>query len=146
MCNNTRMERGRRALVADDHGPTLADLARHLRWAGFEVAAECRDGATAVVETVRLQPDLCVLDVHMPGMSGIEAAASISKRLPDVRIVLVTASPIGSSDVDAAVRAGVHGFVPKDRDADDLVTVLRRVAAGATAFLTGHGLADCDAV
>jgi two-component system nitrate/nitrite response regulator NarL len=102
----------RRVLIADDHEPLRRGVLMALERGPFQVVAECGDGQSAVEETLRVRPEVCLLDVNMPG-SGIEAAASIHRHLPSTRIVMLTISA-ESDDMFAAFRAGACGYLLKD--------------------------------
>jgi len=118
-----------RVLIADDEDMIRSALAALLRLEDdLEVIAECRDGESAVEQAVALRPDVCLLDLEMPGIDGVEAAARIRQRVP-ARCVVVTrhARP---GVLRRALSAGVDGFVPKSRRADDVAAVIREVAAG----------------
>jgi DNA-binding NarL/FixJ family response regulator len=99
--------------------------------AGFAVVAEVGDGAAALEAAVRERPDLCLLDVHMPG-SGIRAATEILDRLPDTAVVMLTVSR-NDEDLFDALRAGAAGYLLKDTDPDRLPHALRGVLAGEAA-------------
>lgn len=119
-----------RVLIADDHAPTRDDIRRAIAEdGGFTVCAEVADAAEAVVSAVREHPDICVLDIAMPG-SGVAAAWEIAARLPDTRILMFTVS---DADVDlfSALRAGAHGYLTKSADMQELVKALRGVSSGA---------------
>ncbi|KAA9084960.1 response regulator transcription factor [Microbacterium radiodurans] len=118
-----------RVLIADDEDMIRSALAALLRLEDdLEVVAECRDGESAVAQAIELRPDVCLLDLEMPGIDGVEAAARIRQRIP-ARCVVVTrhARP---GVLRRALSAGVDGFVPKSRRADDVAAVIREVAAG----------------
>ncbi|MFS0733799.1 response regulator transcription factor [Microbacterium sp. 1P10UB] len=118
-----------RVLIADDEDMIRSALAALLRLEDdLEVIAECRDGEEAVAEALRLRPDVCLLDLEMPGLDGVEAAARIRRQIP-ARCVVVTrhARP---GVLRRALSAGVDGFLPKSRRADDVAAVIREVAAG----------------
>lgn len=118
-----------RVLIADDEDMIRSALAALLRLEDdLEVVAECRDGESAVERALELRPDVCLLDLEMPGIDGVEAAARIRQRIP-ARCVVVTrhARP---GVLRRALSAGVDGFVPKSRRADDVAAVIREVAAG----------------
>jgi DNA-binding NarL/FixJ family response regulator len=120
-----------RVLIADDHAPTRADVRRALEnGGGFEVCAEAADAAEAVQAAVREQPDVCLLDVRMPG-SGVGAAWEIRARLPDARIVMLTVSE-ADSDLFAALRAGADGYLLKTMNVERLPHALRGVLNGET--------------
>lgn len=118
-----------RVLIADDEDMIRSALAALLRLEDdFEVIAECRDGESAVDRALELRPDVCLLDLEMPGIDGVEAAARIRQRIP-ARCVVVTrhARP---GVLRRALSAGVDGFMPKSRRAEDVAAVIREVAAG----------------
>lgn len=118
-----------RVLIADDEDMIRSALAALLRLEDdLEVVAECRDGESAVERALELRPDVCLLDLEMPGIDGVEAAARIRQRIP-ARCVVVTrhARP---GVLRRALSAGVDGFVPKSRRADDVAAVIREVVAG----------------
>lgn len=118
-----------RVLIADDEDMIRTALAALLGLEDdLEVVAECADGESAVARAVELRPDVCLLDLEMPGIDGVEAAARIRQRIP-ARCVVVTrhARP---GVLRRALGAGVDGFVPKSRPAGDVAAVIREVAAG----------------
>lgn len=118
-----------RVLIADDEDMIRSALSALLRLEGdIDVVAECRDGEEAVAEAMRLVPDVCLFDVEMPGLDGIDAAARV-RRSVHTRIVAVTrhARP---GVLRRALAAGVDGFLPKTRRAQDVAEVIRQVAAG----------------
>ncbi|QLD11353.1 response regulator transcription factor [Microbacterium oleivorans] len=118
-----------RVLIADDEDMIRSALAALLRLEDdLEVVAECRDGESAVERALELRPDVCLLDLEMPGIDGVEAAARIRQRIP-ARCVVVT-RPARPGVLRRALSAGVDGFVPKSRRADDVAAVIREVAAG----------------
>ena len=121
-----------RVLLADDHPPTRAGVRASIEGHGFVVCAEVGDAASAVSAALRERPDLCLLDIHMPG-SGITAAARITAADPDVTVVMLTVSG-DEDDLFEALRAGAMGYLLKDIDPDRLPTVLRGVLAGEAAL------------
>jgi len=119
-----------RVLIADDEGMIRSALAALLRLEGdIDVIAECSDGEQAVIEAERLKPDICLLDLEMPGLDGVEVAERL-RRTISARCVTVTrhARP---GVLRRALMAGVAGFLPKSRDAGEVAAVIRQVAAGA---------------
>lgn len=119
-----------RVLLADDEGMIRTALAALLRLEDdIDVIAECADGIEAVAEATRLQPDVCVLDLEMPGLDGVEVAERLSRTVA-TRCLIVTrhARP---GVLRRALAAGVAGFLPKSRSADEVAAIIRRVAAGA---------------
>lgn len=118
-----------RVLLADDEAMIRSALAALLRLEDdIDIVAECADGEEAVAEAMRLQPDVCLLDLEMPGLDGVEVAERL-RRSPATRCVVVTrhARP---GVLRRALASGVAGFLPKSRGADEVAEVIRRVAAG----------------
>ena len=121
-----------RVLIADDHPPTRAGVRGSLEADGFVIVAEVGDARKAVDAAVEHEPDVCVLDIHMPG-NGIDAAREIAHKLGDVSIVMLTASR-DDDDLFEALRAGASGYLLKDMDPDRLGPALRGVLAGEAAL------------
>jgi len=115
-------------LIADDHVPTRTGVRMALERGGLKVVAEAANADEAVRIAVRLRPDVCLLDIAMPG-SGIRAAEQISKALPGAHILMLTVSR-EEATVFEAIRAGAAGYLLKDMDPDALPDAVRRVAAG----------------
>jgi DNA-binding NarL/FixJ family response regulator len=118
----------RSVLIADDHAPTREDVRRALESAGFAVCAEAGDAAEAVHAAVSERPDICLLDIRMPG-SGVGAAWEIKARLPETKIVMLTVSE-ADSDLFAALRAGAEGYLLKTMNFERLPHALRGVLNG----------------
>ena len=117
-----------RVVVADDHQPLLDRVVRTL--AGeFSVIATVRDGEQLVAAEAALHPDVLVIDVSMPGMSGLEAAACIRRRGSQAAVVCLTAFD-ESEMLEAALEAGALGYVTKTSLAADLVPAVRAALAG----------------
>lgn len=118
-----------RVVLADDETMFRGALASLLSLEGdLEVVATASDGAEALNAVVEHRPDVCILDLEMPVMDGIEAAQKISKTVP-CKIVICTrhARP---GVLRRALATGVTGFVPKSMPAEDLADVIRSVAKG----------------
>ena len=118
-----------RVLLADDEGMIRSALAALLRLEDdIDVIAECADGEQAIAEATRLKPDVCLLDLEMPGLDGVEVAERL-RRTVATRCVIVTrhARP---GVLRRALASGVAGFLPKSRDAAEVAAVIRRVADG----------------
>jgi DNA-binding NarL/FixJ family response regulator len=122
-----------RVLVADDHPRNRHSFRQDLEAAGIEVCAEAATCADAVRAAVAEQPDLCLLDVRLPGDDGIAAAKLIRRSLPGVKILLITAFP-GEDSVVAAARAGADGYLDKNIGSRRLPHVVRVVAQGETSY------------
>lgn len=127
------MTRPIRILLADDHAPLRADLRTVLEGsASFAVCAEASDAAGAIDAAVRERPDLCLLDIRMPG-NGIAAAWEITARLPETKVVMLTVSA-DDRDLFASLRAGASGYLLKDLDAATIPAALKGVVAGEAAM------------
>ena len=123
-----------RVLVADDH-PLFRSGLRALLGALPEtcVVGEATTGHEAVALAADLQPDLVVMDLQMPGLSGIEATRRILERTPSVGVLVVTMFEDEHS-VFAAMRAGAKGYVLKDTGEDDMLDAVRAVGRGEAIF------------
>src|SRR5882672_9204159 len=117
-----------RVLVADDHGAMLDTLVQLLS-SEFEVVATVSDGLSAVTTAARLQPDLLVLDIAMPGLNGIAAAARLKESGSTAKVVFVT-NLHDREFVQESLALGEVGFVVKDRLVADLRPAIRQVLAG----------------
>ena len=121
-----------RVLIADDHPLTRVGIRLALERGGFDVCAEADDGPSAVEAAERERPDVCLLDVQMPG-SGIQAAEGIATRVPEAAIVMLTVSR-RDSDLFDALRAGASGYLLKDTDPQRLPLALHGVLDGEAAL------------
>ena len=117
-----------RVVIADDHAPTRAWVRETLEEQGCQVVAAVATADAAVLAAVQERPDVCLLDIHMPG-NGIAAAAEITRHVPQCAVVMLTASG-DDEDLFAALRAGAAGYLLKDMDPTRLGTSLRSVLAG----------------
>ena len=117
-----------RVLVADDHRAMLDTLVQLLS-RDFDVVAAVHDGESAVSEAERLEPDLLVLDIAMPGLNGIAAAARLKEGGSQAKVVFVT-NMRDREFVEESLALGDIGFVVKDRLVADLLPAVRRVLAG----------------
>ncbi|HWS48035.1 MAG TPA: response regulator transcription factor, partial [Acidimicrobiia bacterium] len=119
-----------RVLVVDDHELFRHALLEVLRGeADLDVVGEAGDGLDAIEQAAELQPDIILMDVRMPGASGIEATRRIRASQPATKIVMLTVSE-DEDDLYASVRAGANGYLLKDVAVDDIASVLRTVAQG----------------
>ena len=121
-----------RVVIADDHAPTRAGVQHALETGGCVVLAAVSDGPKAVAVAREHKPDVCLLDIHMPG-GGIRAAAQITGELPDTAVVMLTASR-DDEDLFEALRAGASGYLLKDMDPDRLAAALHGVMEGEAAL------------
>jgi two-component system, NarL family, response regulator NreC len=125
-----------RILVADDHASGLASLRLMIASRDdWEIAAQASDGAEAVEKAMDVFPDIAVLDIQMPRLNGIQAAKQILKFCPGTKVLAVSLHAQGAL-MDELKRAGVLGFVPKDRMASDLIPAVDAVLHGGTWFKT----------
>jgi DNA-binding NarL/FixJ family response regulator len=120
--------RALRVLIADDHVPTRAGFRRVLEDRGFEVCAEAATAQAAIKAALRERPDVCLIDVHMPG-SGIRAAAEISTRLPETSVIMVSVS-YDEQDAADSLRAGAKAYLLKDMDLVRIPLALQDVLKG----------------
>ena len=117
-----------RILVADDHEEVRKTIVRLLK-RQFEVLAAVGDGEAFLEAVAQMKPDLCVLDISMPNMSGIEVAHRIKQSDSQIRIVFLTLH----DDFDlraAALATGAEGYVTKARMGGDLLFAVKEVLAG----------------
>ncbi|HEV7885513.1 MAG TPA: response regulator transcription factor [Solirubrobacteraceae bacterium] len=119
-------------LIADDHPLVRAGVGQALTEHGIEVCAEVADAPAAVAAALRERPDVCLLDIDMPG-NGLVAAQQISEALPETAIVMLTVSD-DERDLLAAIRSGAVGYLLKDGDPDRLAFALRGAVSGEAAL------------
>ena len=122
-----------RVVIADDHAPTREDIRMALEDDGrFAVVAAAPDAFGAIDAAVRERPDLCLLDVAMPG-GGVAAAWEISARLPETKVVMLTVSE-ADRNLFGALQAGAAGYLLKDMDAARLPHALVDALEGRAAL------------
>jgi two-component system response regulator DesR len=119
-----------RLLLADDQNLVRSALATLLDLEeDFQVVAQVSRGDEVVAAALAARPDIALLDIEMPGMDGLAAAAALSHELPDCRLIMLTA--FGRPGyLRRAMEAGASGFVVKDAPAEQLADAVRRVARG----------------
>jgi len=123
-----------RVLVADDHTIVRQGLVGILKASEeVEVVAEASDGSEAVEKALKTKPDVAVLDVSMPRLSGIEAARRIHEALPATRLLVLTMHD-DEEYILKMVRAGASGYLLKDGAASELLAGIRALKAGKTYF------------
>ena len=118
-----------RVLLVDDHDLFRTGLRNLLEERGVQVAGEAGQGADAVRLVRELAPDVVVMDLHMPGMSGIEAIRQIHGFAPLTRVLVLTISD-QDDDVLDAILAGACGYLLKDASVDDLIRGIVAAAVG----------------
>jgi DNA-binding NarL/FixJ family response regulator len=122
-------------LIADDHGIVRSGLRLLLdRQPDMEVVAEAADGAEAVEVALRERPDLCILDVGMPRLTGLQATREIKAQAPDMTVLMLSMHK-DERYLFEALKAGASGYVLKAEADQDLVAAARSVGRGE-AFLT----------
>lgn len=124
------METPIRILLVDDHNLFRSGIRLLLsRKPDFEVVGEAADGLEGVKRAKELLPDIVLLDLHMPGISGIEATQLLRQDVPDTHVILLTVSE-DAEDLSAGLKAGAAGYLLKNIDADYLLDSLKRVMNG----------------
>lgn len=118
-------------LVADDHPAVVEAVADVLAVNGIEVAGRARDGTDAVEQIERHKPSVAILDLRMPGLSGIEVARHVARSAPDTAVILYTAFG-DRALLTEALDAGARGFVLKEAPLAEVVRAVELVAAGRT--------------
>ncbi len=123
-----------RVLVADDHAIVRTGIRHVLEGEpGFAVVAEAATGAEALALAVALRPDVAVLDISMPGQSGLELTAELLTHCPDTRVLILSMHD-NTEYVLESVRAGAHGYLLKDTAATELRGAVRAVYQGESYF------------
>ena len=129
-----------RILLVDDHKLFRRGLTALLRAEpDFEVVGEAGDGVEGIKQAAALKPDVMLLDLHMPGITGVDALAGIHELSPRTRVLMLTVSEDGA-DLVAALRGGACGYLLKNIDGEFLTASIRRAASGESvvcAELTG---------
>jgi two-component system NarL family response regulator len=122
----------KRLLVVDDVPLFRAGLASALNGAGYDVIGEAGDGESAVAVAESEQPDIVLLDILMPGMSGIDVLGKIKAVSPSSKVLLLTGSE-SEEDLVSAIRGGARGYILKDMPFDELVGVIDNIESGGAA-------------
>ncbi len=128
------MKASLRVVLADDHVMVRQGIRQFLEEEGdIAVVAEAANGEEALRLVAEHRPDVTILDIQMPGMSGVEATRQLRARFPDARILILTAHD-DDPYVFALLRAGADGYILKSAPAEDLARAVRSVAAGEPAL------------
>ncbi len=122
-----------RILLVDDHPLTRSALAGLLTQHGFDVVGEAADGEEAVEAAARLEPDLILLDLSMPGLDGLSALPRLRAAAPHCEVVVLTASGT-EENLLGAIRGGAAGYLLKSEPPERIVDFLRGVAQGEAAL------------
>lgn len=120
-----------RCLVADDHPAMVEAICEVLVEHGIEVTGRARDGDEALAKIEARKPDVAVVDLRMPRLSGVEIARRVGRSSPETGIILYTAYGERAL-LTEALDAGARGFVLKEAPLDDLVRAIETVAGGGT--------------
>jgi DNA-binding NarL/FixJ family response regulator len=118
-----------RVVIADDHASYREGLARLLGQCGIDVVGEAPDGEEAVRLVEQTSPDVVVLDLKMPGVSGLEATRRLTERAAPSRVLVLSVSAEGA-DVTDAMSAGAGGYVLKDEPVEQVVAGIQALLAG----------------
>ena len=122
-----------RVLVVDDHPLFRDGIVSLLEAAGFEVVGEADNGQEAIRQTQRTQPDLVLMDISMPRMSGLIALEAIKAAHPTTQVVMLTVSE-EDEDLLTAVQAGASGYLLKNLDAEQFLDLLAGLQKGEAAM------------
>ncbi|QVQ28523.1 response regulator [Achromobacter deleyi] len=119
-----------RILLVDDHTLFRSGVRLLLqRQPDFEVVAEAGDGVEGLKRAKELQPDVVLLDLNLPGLSGLETLQLLTQDLPSCAVIILTVSE-EADELGQALRDGARGYLVKNIDAEALVSAIRRAAAG----------------
>ncbi|HEU0233817.1 MAG TPA: response regulator transcription factor [Gallionella sp.] len=133
-----------RILIVDDHTLFRSGIKLVLqRHEGFEVVGEAGDGLEGIKRAKQLKPDVALLDLHMPGISGLEALRVLVEDVPDTHVVMLTVSE-DAEDLLETLRTGARGYLLKNIDTDFLLESIQRAARGESVMSPqiAHKLAD----
>lgn len=119
-----------RVLLVDDHTLFRSGVKSLLqRHSEFEVVDEAGDGLEGLKRAKSLQPDVVLLDLHMPGVSGLEALRLIAEEVPDTNVLMLTVSE-DADDLLETLRSGATGYLLKNIETEALLDAVRRAAQG----------------
>jgi DNA-binding NarL/FixJ family response regulator len=120
-------------MLADDHRMLREGLRRSMSEQGFDIVGEAGDGDEAVRLAEKLEPDVVLMDVTMPGVDGVEATRQIKGTMPQIRVVMLTMH--ADQEVLAeAIRAGASGYLVKDCSTEEIASAVRLAVSGETAL------------
>ncbi len=125
-----------KVVLADDHGIVRKGLRAVLEEEGYEVVGEAANGRDAVRLCAELQPEAAVIDIAMPLLNGIEAAAQIRKASPGTSVVMISMYS-DETYVMRALTAGAKGYLLKDTAGEDVLPAVRAVTQGKSYFSPG---------
>ena len=122
----------RRVVIVDDHAMFRSGV-KHDIGSRVHIVGEGEDVPTAVAAVLKAQPDVVLLDVHLPGGGGVEVIKQVHVTEPEIRFLALSVSD-AAEDVIGVIRAGARGYVTKSISADELVDAIGRVAEGDAVF------------
>ncbi len=125
-----------RVVIVDDHPIWRDALERDLAADGYDVVGAFGDGEAAVRTASALRPDVVLMDLALPGMSGVETAAALVAADPSVRVLMLSSSG-EDEDVLAAVKVGARGYLVKSARGAEVLDAVRRTAEGRATFSPG---------
>lgn len=128
------MEKSIRVMLVDDHVFWRRGVQQIVdAEADMSVVAEASDGQEAINRAIAANPDIILMDVNMPKVSGVEATRSIAGALPDIRIVMLTVSDT-DENLFESIKAGAVGFLTKDVSPDDVTAAIRETMDGESSL------------
>lgn len=122
-----------RLVLADDHALFRDGLRNLLEANGLEVVGEAANGRDVISVVRSTHPDVVLMDISMPVLTGIDATRLLSAEFPDIRIVMLTASS-DDADIFEAIKSGASGYLSKDLEADKFIALLEGVSRGEPAL------------
>lgn len=125
-----------RVMIVDDHPMWRDAVGRDLAEAGFEVVATVGEGAQALRIAASVRPDVVVLDLQLPDLSGVDVTRGLVAANPDIRVLILSASG-EHRDVLDAVKAGATGYMVKSASRAELIEAVRRTESGDAVFSPG---------
>jgi DNA-binding NarL/FixJ family response regulator len=125
------LEKPLQVVIADDHPGYRQGLARLLRANGIDVVAEARNGAAAIRAATETAPDVVLMDLNMPGMSGVEATRDLLEQGSESRVIILSVSA-QDEDVIDAIRGGACGYLVKEAPVEQVIEGITAAAAGQT--------------
>lgn len=127
----SHLDESLRVVIADDHPYYREGLARLLRKNGIDVVGEAPNGEAAIRAAKETSPDVVIMDLNMPGMSGAEATRRLLDRAPESRVIILSVSA-EDEDVTDAMCGGASGYLVKEAPVDQVIEGIRAAAAGQT--------------
>jgi two-component system NarL family response regulator len=125
-----------RILLVDDHNLFLEGLENLLNSEGVQVIGKAHDGFDALEKARQLNPDVILMDIHMPRCDGVSATRLIKAEMPEIKIVMLTMSE-NEGDLFEAIRSGALGYLLKNLEAEDFLDYLKDLQEGHTPFSPG---------